>query len=111
MDVAAQIVRRRKQLLVHRYVYYVCGESLVTDLQYDTWERELKELVATNPAIAESASYSDDCPAKQVGSSNLWDYPRELQHVGDSLIAFVERWPFGYFDDTPDSETEQPEMF
>lgn len=114
MEVKQQIERRRKQLLVHRFVYYVRGESLITDFQYDMWERELRELVTKYPEVATRALYDDDCPTKVVGSSNLWDYPRELQYVGDSLIAFTERWPFGYTEDTESEEIqteEQPGFF
>lgn len=106
MDVAAQIVRRRKQLLVHRFIYYVRGESVITDLQYDTWERELRWLVREHHNLADECAYADDCPTKCVGSSNLWDYPRELQHVGDALIAWVEQFPFGYI--APESEESEP---
>lgn len=117
MDVKKQIERRRKQLLVHRYIYYVLGESLITDFQYDTWERELRELVTLHPEIATQAVYDDDCPTKVVGSSNLWDYPRELQYLGDSLIAFTERWPFGYTEEVEETENiseqldDQPGFF
>lgn len=88
MDVAAQILRRRKQCLVHRYLYYVRAEPQIDDFTYDMWERELRALVTTNPAIAEAVEYADDCPTKTVGSSNLSDYPRELQMVGESLRIY-----------------------
>lgn len=103
-SIAEQIVRRRKQLLVHRYCYYVRSESLIDDLQYDIMERELRLLVEQDAELADTLPYADDCPTKTVGSSNLWDYPRELQHIGDSLIAWVKEHPAGY---TPPVEEEE----
>ena len=115
MDAAKQITKRRTQLLIHRYLYYVRCESLIDDFTYDMMERELKALVAENAQLAETLKYADDCPTKTVGTSNIWDYPKELQHLGDSLLAFNERWPFGYSApvDAPEEVLleEQPGLF
>lgn len=87
-DPAAQILRRRKQCLVHRYLYYVKASPMIDDATYDAWERELKALVTEYPDVAANVRYADDCPTQHVGSSNLWDYPRELQLIGDSLLVY-----------------------
>jgi len=89
---AELITRRRKQLLVHRFCYYVRAESLIDDLTYDIWERELRQAVEENKELAATLPYADDCPLTCVGSSNLSDYPRELQHVADSLLCFVQKY-------------------
>lgn len=112
-NIVELIVRRRRQLLVHRYCYYVRSESLIDDLQYDILERELRQLVEQNVALADTLQYADDCPIKTVGSSNLWDYPRELQYIGDALIDWVRVHPDGKptleYDES--EEAEQPSIF
>ena len=114
MSAAEQIVRRRKQLIVHRYLYYVRSASLIDDFTYDMWERDLRLLVADNAELAARLPYDEECPTKGVGSSNLWDYPRELQILADSLLDFVARHPNGY---TPEPEppldyiSAQPGLF
>jgi hypothetical protein len=112
---ARQIVKRRTQLLIHRYLYYVRCEPLIDDFTYDMMERELKALVVENPEIAAAVRYAADCPTQTVGTSNLWGYPREVQYLGDSLLAFNERWPFGYIEpsESPEDITleEQPGFF
>jgi DNA ligase (NAD+) len=87
-DAAAQILRRRKQCLVHRYLYYVLNTPLIDDQQYDAFERELRTLVEQFPHIAELVKYADDCPTKTVGSSMIGDYPRDLQMVAESLHVY-----------------------
>lgn len=87
-EIAATILRRRKQCLVHRFIYYVRSESMIDDRTYDFWQKELDTLVHQYPDIAATVAYADDCPSRKVGSSNLWDYPRELQHAGDSLLEY-----------------------
>lgn len=82
------IGRRRRQCLVHRYLYYVKSESLITDSRYDELESELRELVAFYPDLADAAPLADECPSKTVGSSNLWDYPRGIQMVAESLLTY-----------------------
>lgn len=88
MDVRKQIEKRRAQCLIHRYAYYVRSTSLVADQQYDALERELKELVSKYPEIAAVAKYADECPTQNVGSSNIWDYPRSIQVLTESLLIY-----------------------
>lgn len=82
------IGRRRGQILVHRFLYYVLNVSLISDFEYDIWERELQALVEENPDIAATARYAEECPVGKVGSSNLDDYPRNLQCVAMSLAEY-----------------------
>lgn len=38
------INRRRRQILVHSYLYYQCNTSLIQDFKFDAWCRELVQL-------------------------------------------------------------------
>ncbi len=89
-ETAAKICRRRRQCLVHRYLYYVKCEPLIDDFAYDLLERDLRTLVEENAELAASLLYADDCPTKSVGSSNLSGYPREMQCVAESLLAYAK---------------------
>lgn len=84
----ALLRKRRRQCLVHRYIYYVRGETLIEDATYDIWERELRALVTAHPDIAARVEFDEDCPSRSVGSSNIWDYPKEIQHLGESLLVY-----------------------
>ena len=44
-----RIRQRRSQMLVHSYLYYVKGESIVSDDTWQKWANELAELQRENP--------------------------------------------------------------
>ena len=43
------IKRRRSQLLIHSYIYYVLDSNLITDHQWQDWANELTKLQQTYP--------------------------------------------------------------
>lgn len=45
----ALIRRRRAQLIVHSYLYYWMGTSLVDDTTFDKWSLELVDLQSKHP--------------------------------------------------------------
>jgi NAD-dependent DNA ligase len=57
------ITRRRRQILVHSFLYYRMNTSIISDGQYDTWARELMQLQRDYPEIAsecpEAESFAD----------------------------------------------------
>lgn len=44
------IRQRRAQMLVHSYLYYVLGESIVSDDKWQQWADELESLQRDHPA-------------------------------------------------------------
>jgi hypothetical protein len=57
--VEAIIARRRRQILVHSYLYYRLDESLISDSVFDQWCRDLVDLQAEHPKEARRAPFSD----------------------------------------------------
>jgi NAD-dependent DNA ligase len=90
-EIGALIKKRRLQILVARFLYYVRSESLVTDAVYDAWENELKRLVAAHPDIANAQPYASMCPSRTVGSSIQDDYPRAVEQLAESLLKHVRK--------------------
>jgi NAD-dependent DNA ligase len=87
-EIIELIRRRRLQCLVHRYLYYVLGETLITDAKYDQFERDLKALVARHPELERKVCWDFLCPSRNVGSSNPEDYPRQIEQIALSLLAY-----------------------
>ena len=53
------INRRRRQILVHSAAYYRLNASLIPDSRFDSWCRELVELQASYPELAQVAVFAD----------------------------------------------------
>jgi hypothetical protein len=88
--IAELISRRRRQLLVHRFLYYIYSKSLITDATYDKWERELAELVRKYGKTAKTCIYNDICPIKTVGSSDRDSYPINIISTAERLLRYNE---------------------
>jgi hypothetical protein len=88
-DPMTEITKQRRRLLVHRYLYYVLASPIITDYQYDMWEKQLEALVAAHPDVAERLSkYERECPLKSPGSSRVEDYPDEVIALAESLADY-----------------------
>src|SRR5262245_6294755 len=57
--VHALIARRRRQILVHSYLYYRLDRPVIDDATFDQWARELVELQAAYPTEAAETVYHD----------------------------------------------------
>lgn len=53
------INRRRRQIVVHSYLYYKGNTSLITDYQFDLWCKELVELHKNHPRETEKAVFPE----------------------------------------------------
>lgn len=62
------MTRLEREVLEHRYRYYVLAEPIISDAIYDSIEREAREEQANNP----------NSPVHTVGSSLPSSYPKEI---------------------------------
>lgn len=60
MDIVAQIIRRRRQVLVLCYIDYRMNQRIVSDDQYEEWVQELSHLQDHYPAESERANMHVD---------------------------------------------------
>lgn len=56
----SKIRQRRLQLLVHSYIYYELGESVVSDATWQKWADELVKLQKEYPAISSKVVYAQE---------------------------------------------------
>lgn len=57
MWIAAKIRQRRRQLLVHSYIYYELDMNIVDDATWARWAKELVELQEKYPVESRSIEY------------------------------------------------------
>src|SRR5579871_2364291 len=86
-EIVAHIKKRRTQLCIHRYLYYVKSQPLISDYDYDMLERDLKKHVTEHPELAAKADISMLCPLNTVGSSDPDAYSRQIEQLAESLLA------------------------
>lgn len=64
-----RINQRRRQLLVHSFLYYRLYKSTITDHQYDTFALDLIKLQEEYPEIAEQGIYANEFRGFSMGDS------------------------------------------
>lgn len=53
------INRRRRQVLVHSYLYYKSDTSIISDFTFDTWCKELVQLHNDHPKESSKAVFQE----------------------------------------------------
>lgn len=86
-QIIAEISKYRTICLIHRYAYYVKSDPMISDQEYDVFERKLKALVTQNPGLAFEADNQTYCPIANVGSDNPDNYPRRVEQLAEDLLA------------------------
>lgn len=76
-EIISEITKYRAITLIHRYLYYVKSSPLISDKEYDMFERKLKALVTQHPQLAFEADNSTYCPTQSVGSDNPGGLPTQ----------------------------------
>ena len=58
--IKALIKRRRGQMLVHSYFYYVKDDPIISDDQWQAWADELTQLQNDNPKLCKTGYYDKE---------------------------------------------------
>lgn len=58
-ELASLILQRRYQVLVHSFLYYTIGVSIVTDELFDKWAKELYDLQQENTELANTIKFHE----------------------------------------------------
>ena len=59
-DIIALIERRRRQILVHSYIYYEMNSNIISDNKWSEWAVELAKLQETYPTLSKQAALSSE---------------------------------------------------
>jgi hypothetical protein len=94
-NITALIIRRRRQFLVHSFLYYMLDESIIDDTTYDRWCVELVNLQRKHPDLAASLPYHDICSQldESASGSYIKNYPPEIVSTAFHLLAREKQQP------------------
>lgn len=83
--VAAKIRQRRRQILVHSYLYYDLDESIVSDDTWSRWAKELAALQVRFPNVAKKVEFNETF--REFDGSTGFD----LNYRDESIINAAHR--------------------
>lgn len=86
-EVVELIERKRRQVLVHSFLYYQLNQNVISDFIFDDWCKHLVELQATFPKESKQAEYAKEFEGFD-GSSGYdlpFHYP-EIQNAGLTIL-------------------------
>lgn len=87
--IKSEILRRRKQILVHSCLYYQYNTNLIEDWQYDKIARRLAELQIAHPDISNNLGYHDK-DFKGFGEDHCYS-GFNLPRSSPEVVATAER--------------------
>lgn len=58
-QIAALIHQRRRQILVHSYIYYELDDNIISDQKWSQWAMELAELQKKYPEVSEKVLFAE----------------------------------------------------
>jgi hypothetical protein len=88
-EILTLINRRRRQILVHSYLYYRLNTNLIDDHTYDAWSKELAELQRKYPEESSAGIYARDF-ADYDGSSGF-DLPLGEPWIHSVAAMLIKR--------------------
>ncbi|MCG0050749.1 DNA ligase LigA-related protein [Priestia aryabhattai] len=87
------ISRRRRQMLVHSFLYHQLNDSLIDDYTFDRWCKELVELQLKYSRESLQVVYANDFKDFDGSSGYNLPYNRsEIQTVGYRLLKIAAHY-------------------
>ncbi|PEL24346.1 DNA ligase LigA-related protein [Bacillus toyonensis] len=85
--IAELITRRRRQILVHSFLYYQMNENIIHDSTYDKWSKELADLQVQHPEIADKCVYGKEF--KEFDGSSGYDLPYHYPEIQNTALHLL----------------------
>lgn len=72
--ISSFITRRRRQILVHSYIYYMRDDNLIDDSTWSKWSEQLVDITDAYPEIAKQCDFSDAFEFFDGSTGAFWDW-------------------------------------
>ena len=88
-EVRNLITRRRRQILLHSYIYYEINDNLIDDVTWSKWALDLEQLQSIFPEESASTLYSEEFKGFDHSTGAGLDYFKsEIIDVSNLLIKY-----------------------
>lgn len=81
------VTRRRRQLLIHSFLYYQMSENIIDDHTFDAWSKELADLQATYPEESAAAVFADGF--RSFDGSSGFDLPFHYPEIQSRALHLL----------------------
>lgn len=89
-EIKEKINRRRRQLLVHSYIYYELNQNIIDDMTWSKWAMELKDLQEKYPEESSEVPYADEFKGWDGSTGAYLIYDSSIRHLGKYLLKLKE---------------------
>lgn len=86
-----KIKQRRRQMLVHSYIYYELNDNIVPDSKWAKWAKELEELQKNYPEESASVEYADMFEGWDGSSGAFLKFGEDIKTVANILLSHSEK--------------------
>lgn len=87
LKIAEKIQQRRRQMLVHSYIYYVLDDNIVSDAQWAKWAKELAELQSKFPNMSKKIPYAEQFIDWDGSTGAFLQYDDSIVEVAERLLG------------------------
>lgn len=81
-----KIKQRRRQMLVHSYIYYELNQNIVSDHKWAEWAKELQELQQKYPKESAEVEYYEDFKDWDGSSGAFLKFGENIKTVAKILL-------------------------
>lgn len=84
--IKAKIRQRRRQMLVHSYIYYELDQNIISDQKWAEWAHELADLQKKYPKESKAVEYFNMFSAWDGSSGAFLRYDDNIKAVARRLL-------------------------
>lgn len=89
--VAEKIRQRRRQMLVHSYLYYEKDTNIVSDAKWIKWAKELEQLQTEHPDIASKVEFAEQFVDWDGSSGAHLTYDNQIIAIAEKLLLLEQQ--------------------
>ena len=89
--ISEKIKQRRRQILVHSYIYYERDTNIVSDAKWAEWAKELEQLQKDYPEESKYVEYYDDFKDWDGSSGAYLKFGDDIKRIAEVLISYHEK--------------------